>query len=236
MTAVPLVAIVFFAALLQTASGFGFALIVMPLLTLLLGVQAAAPLVALLGLALYGINLLRYRQGLLWQEVIRLGAAALVGVPIGVWLLSSLEERVVEAGLGLVLVLFGAYSLARPYGPQLDSSSWAYPAGFLAGCLGGAYNTPGPPVIVYGSLRQWPRDGFRSVLQALFLVSGVLVVIAHAVAGHLVAPIWNGFAVALPALLAGIVAGALLDQRLDPARFRRLVLAMMVVLGISLIL
>ena len=70
------------------------------------------------------------------------------------------------------------------------SRRWAYPAGFIAGCLGGAYNTAGPPVIVYGSLRQWPKEEFRAVLQAFFFVNAVFTVASHTIARHLTTTVW----------------------------------------------
>jgi uncharacterized membrane protein YfcA len=231
-----LVTIVFIAAALQTASGFGFALLVMPLLTLILGVRTAAPLVALAGLTLYAINLYRYRRAINLREVARLALAAAFGVPVGIWLLGNLDQRWVEAFLGGLLVTYAVYGLWSPRLPALESSWWSLPAGFLAGCLGGAYNTPGPPVIVYGNLRRMPRDGFRSMLQALFLFSGSLVVIGHALAGNLTAPILRAYALTVPALLLGILVGSFLDRRLSGSQFRTLVTAMIGVLGLSLLL
>lgn len=64
MTLILIAAVVFLAAFLQTLSGFGFALMVMPLITIAIGLRTAAPLVALTGLTLYAVNLARY-----WQAV-----------------------------------------------------------------------------------------------------------------------------------------------------------------------
>ncbi len=164
MTIPVLFAIVFLAALLQTTSGFGFALMAMPLVALVIGVKAAAPLVALVGFTLYAVNLVRYRRGLDWRVLLPLAVAAALGVPLGVWALGNLDEHVVKTVLGVILIAYGLYSLWRPHTAPLRSDLWAYPAGFLAGVLGGAFNTPGPPVIIYGNLRQWSRDLFRSTL------------------------------------------------------------------------
>jgi uncharacterized membrane protein YfcA len=64
---------IFVAVVMQTISGFGFALVIMPLLTMALGYQTAAPLVALVGLTLYVINFIRYRRAVNFGEVFRLG-------------------------------------------------------------------------------------------------------------------------------------------------------------------
>jgi hypothetical protein len=113
---------------------------------------------------------------------------------------------------------------------------WAYPAGFLAGCLGGAYNTPGPPVIVYGSLQQWPKDEYRAILQTLFFISGVLIVGSHLLAGHMTRSVWALYAWAAPALLLGLWTGTRLDRRVDQERFRTMVLVVILVLGTTLML
>ena len=237
MTDVLLVSIVFLAALLQTTSGFGFALMAMPLIALVVGVKTAAPLVAMLGFTLYAVNLVRYRQGLVLKEVARLAVAVAVGVPVGVWLFSSLDERIVEAVLGVVLIAYAAYMLLKSQAaPALQSNFWAYPVGFISGCLGGAFNTPGPPVIVYGDLKRWPRNQFRSTLQALFLFSSGLVILSHGLAGHVTRSILLSFALCIPFLLLGVWAGSHIDRRLDNERFRILVVVMILATGVLLLL
>ena len=236
MTAILIFALVFLAALVQSVSGFGFAVIIMPLITLVLGLQAAAPMVALTALTVYIVNLVRYRQSINVGEAVRLGVAAAFGVPIGIWALGNVSETLVKQVMGLVLIAYAIYALARPAASWVLSRSWVYPAGFLAGCMGGAYNTPGPPVIVYGSLRQWPKDEFRAVLQALFLVNAVLVVASHLLAGHVTADVLVYYLYALPALGLGIFVGSRMDRKVDRERFRILVTALILILGLSLVI
>ena len=223
------------AAFAQSLTGFGFALIMMPLLTVILGVRTAAPVVALTALTVYTINLIRYRRAINLPEVLRLGVASAAGVPVGIWVLSNADEQAVMRVLGLVLVAYATYSLLQPKAQRVLSRGWVYPAGFLAGCFGGAYNTPGPPVIVYGSMRQWPRDEFRAVLQALFFLNGVLVVVSHALAVHLTKQVMVHYLYALPALALGILVGSVVDRRIDHDRFRKIVVAMILVLGLALV-
>jgi uncharacterized membrane protein YfcA len=236
MTEALIVAIVFAAAFLQSLSGFGFAIIIMPLATLALGLRTAAPMVALAGLTVYSINLVRYRRAINVREVLRLGAASVLGVLLGIWVLANVDESAVKRVLGLILIAYATYSLLRPSLARPLSPWWVVPAGFLAGCLGGAYNTPGPPVIVYGALRQWPKDEFRAVLQGLFFINGVLVVASHAVAHHVTAEVLTYYLYAVPALGVGILVGARVDDKVDRERFRTLVTMMILALGLSLVL
>lgn len=235
MTLILIAAVVFLAAFLQTLSGFGFALMVMPLITIAIGLRTAAPLVALTGLTLYAVNLARYWQAVNVREVLHLGTASALGIPVGIWALVHVDEHLVKALLGLVLIAYAVYGLARPAMPHLSFGRWVYPAGFAAGCLGGAYNTPGPPVIVYGSLRQWPKEEFRAVLQAFFLFNATLVVTSHYLAHHLTPAVLTSYLYAVPMLVLGVWAGSRVDRRVDRERFRAIVTAMVLILGISLV-
>lgn len=235
MPGILIAAIVFVAAFAQSLTGFGFALMMMPLVTVVLGVRTAAPVVALAALTVYSVNLVRYRRSINVPEVLRLGVASAAGVPVGIWVLSNADEKVVMRILGLILVAYAGYSLLQPKTRRVLSRGWVYPAGFLAGCFGGAYNTPGPPVIVYGSMRQWPRDEFRAVLQALFFLNGILVVASHAFAEHLTKQVLVYYLYAVPALAVGILVGTVVDPRIDQNQFRRIVTAMILVLGLALV-
>ena len=234
-----IVIIVSIAAFMQSLTGFGFALVVMPLLTIVLGVRIAAPLVALAGLTVYTINLIRYRQAINVGEAARLAMASAIGVPIGVWVLSNADEMVVNRLLGLLLIAYAAYTsydqLAQPVVRRVLSGRWVYPAGFAAGCLGGAYNTPGPPVIVYGSLRQWPKEEFRAVLQTLFFLNATLVVVSHLLARNVTKEVLMFYLYAAPALVVGILAGSRVDRKINGNRFRIIVTVMILILGLALL-
>jgi uncharacterized membrane protein YfcA len=236
MTNLVIVAIVFAAAFVQSLSGFGFAALIMPLITFAVGLTTAAPLVALAGLTVYSINLIRYRQAIDAGEVVRLAGASLPGVPIGIWVLGNVDEAVVKLVLGLILIAYALYALLRPSAPRALSRRWVYPTGFIAGCLGGAYNTPGPPAIIYGQLRQWPKDEFRAVLQALFLANGVMVVASHLIARHITHSVLTLYAYAAPALVLGIVTGSRVDGKVDGSRFRTLVTVLILLLGLLLVI
>ncbi len=226
---------VFLAAFMQTLTGFGFALLVMPLITLMIGLRNAAPLVALAGLTLYLVNFFRYRQAVAWPEVLRLSVGIVFGVPLGVWALSHVAESAVQRLLGVVLVVYAVYALWQPGTLYLRSRGWVYAFGFVAGCLGGAYNTPGPPLVMYGALRRWPKGPFRAVLQSLFIVNAALVVTLHYFTNHLTAPVFRWYLYAVPALLLGILLGSRVDKKLNSVHFRALVTVMILVLGLSLL-
>ncbi|MFZ0548522.1 MAG: sulfite exporter TauE/SafE family protein [Candidatus Promineifilaceae bacterium] len=226
--------VVFLALFTQSLSGFGLALVSMPLLVSLVGIQTAAPLVAIIALFGEVILLVYYREALNLGVIWRLALASIIGIPVGVLLLRAAPERLVLGLLGFIVAGYALYALFNFRLPRLEGALWAYTAGFLAGILGGAYNTSGPPVIVYGNCRRWPRDSFKSNLQGFFTLNSVAILVSHALAGSFTADVWRLVPFGLSAAVIGIIAGTRLDKRLNPETFRKVVLVLLFFIGVKL--
>ncbi len=228
--------ITFFAILTQSFTGFGLALVSMPLLTSVVGLQTATPLVALISLTAEAIILARYRDALNLKAVKQIALASVFGVPVGVLILRQVNEAIILPLMGVIVAGYAIYALFGPRLPAMAHPYWANSLGFVSGVLGGAYNITGPPVIIYGHCRRWQPAEFKGNLQGFFLLNSTLVLIAHAVARNLTAPVWHDFVFTLPAIGLGALAGFALDKRVEPDRFRTIVLWLLVGVGLSLIL
>ncbi len=233
MTAL-VVFIFFLAAFQQSLSGFGFALVSMPILVHLVGIQVAAPLVASVGMLLTIINATRWRKAIDWSEIRRLGIWMLLGIPLGILSVDYLPEMALKTGLGALLVGYSLFALFKPEKLPIISRRWAYPSGFIAGIFGGAYNTSGPPLILYGNLRQWPHQRFRAVLQGVFSFSATLVASGHLMAGHFTPRVMALMLPASAAVLLGVLAGAHLDRRIKPQHLHTWITVVTLLLGLSL--
>ncbi len=236
----PLIMVVWFlvagAAALQSLSGFGFALMLMPVMTLLLGVRTAAPLVALFGFSLYVTNVFRLFSHLRWRDLLPMAAAGALGVPLGVYALTTVDERPISAVLGVLLLAYTGYALFQPQ-MVISLPRWAiWAAGFVGGVLGGAYNTSGPPVIICGRVSGWPRDEFRSTLQGFFLLTGLVTISSHFVAGHMNANVMRLYGLGLPALVVGVVTADRVDRQLNARAFHLIVNTLLMGMGASLLL
>ena len=224
------------AAFTQSLTGFGSALVSMAVLPGLIGIRTAAPLVTLITVTIDVALLARYRQALNLRAIWRLVTALVLGVPLGILVLRRVEERFVLAILGVVIAGYALYALLSPRLPRLEHPAWAYGFGFLAGVLGGAYNTSGPPVVIFGNCQRWPPSEFKGNLQGFFLVNDLLVIAGHALSRNLTALVLRDYLIVLPALIVGLFVGGRLDRRLDPGLFRKIVLVLLVVMGLRLVL
>ena len=233
----PLVSLIVLAGCFtQSLTGFGVALVTMAMLPSLMGLDIATPLVALVGITLEVLMLLRYHASLRFKSILGLLLSSLVAIPFGVIYFRRLDEEYALFILGLVITIYALYALIGFRLPVLSHPAWALLFGLASGVLGGAYNTSGPPVIVYGNCRRWSPREFKSNLSGFFLAGSVVVVSTHWASGNITHDVWSGFLVSLPALLLGFLLGQSMDKRLNPESFRRIVLVLLVILGARLMM
>ncbi len=228
--------IIFLGVFTQSLTGFGSALVCMAILPALVGLEIAAPLVALVSITLEMMLLVKYRKAFHWQAIKPLVLSALIGIPIGVWALRKVNEEIFLRILGFVIAGYAIYALLNIRLVKMKRPAWAYAMGFLSGLLGGAYNTSGPPVVIYGNCRGWQPIEFKTNLQGFFLISNLFVVANHAWQGNLTRPVMEYYLWSIPAILIGVITGAGLDRYLSPEVFRKIVEVLLIMLGIRLIL
>ncbi|HEU0294491.1 MAG TPA: sulfite exporter TauE/SafE family protein [Anaerolineales bacterium] len=228
--------VIFFGAFTQSLTGFGIGLVTMAMLPALLGLHTATPLVALAGTVLEVTMLIRYHQSLQLRSIWRLVVAATLAVPAGVYILQRVNEHIALLILGIIITGYAIYALIGFRLPELGHSYWAWLLGGLGGMLGGAFNTAGPPVIIYGNCRKWSPQEFKSNLAGFFIVNSLIVVSTHWWSGNYTLAVMTTFWWSLPALFLGFWAGQSLDRWLNPERFRKIVLLLLVGLGVRLML
>lgn len=229
------ISILFISTLTRSTFGFGDAVVAMPLLTLTIGIHMATPVVALMGATISLIIIMGDWRKIDVKAAWRLVVASIIGIPVGVFLLKTAPEAWVKGFLGVLLISFSLYSLMQPSLPLLQQQNWAYGFGFIAGILGAAYNTNGPPVVIYGTLRRWPPVRFRATLQGYFLPSFIFIAISHGLGGLWTFEVARLYALALPAILAATFLGGKLNKHIPADRFARFLYIALIGLGVLLL-
>ena len=231
----PVVSILVMSAFARGMIGFGNALIAMPLLALVVSVQIASPVVALANLTGILVILVGHWRSVDVKAAWRLTLSSLIGIPIGLFFIKSANESLVRVLLGAMLIAFGLYYLIAPRLPYLRGEGTSYAFGLASGVLGGAYNTNGPPIVIYGALRRWPPESFRATLQGVFLPTNLMVIVGHALAGLATPTVLRLYAYSLPLMLPATLLGMRLGRRIPEGQFSRLVYAFLVAMGALLI-
>jgi uncharacterized membrane protein YfcA len=228
--------IIFTAVLVRSVFGFGDALLAMPLLAVYRGLDFATPLMAMVGFTIAGLIIISDRRKVLISPVIRLVISSLIGIPVGICFLTRLDELIVKTLLAGLIILFSLYRLAGWKLRIRISRGWSWMFGFIAGILGGAYNTNGPPVVIYGTLTDWEPGQFRATLQGYFLSTGLFILAGHAMAGLWTREVVTGYLYCLPVILLAFLTGLVIRSKISTDRFYTWVYILLIALGGYLLL
>ncbi len=227
--------IVFISTLTRSTFGFGDALIAMPLLSLFVNIKIATPLIALIAFFIAISILIKNINRVEFKSAWRLILSSLVGIPIGLWYLKDINESVIKLILGVIILFFGIYSLVKPKLVELKKETYSWIFGFFAGILGGAYNTNGPPIVIYSSLKKWNPQNFRATLQGYFFTTGILIIAGHGLAGNFTKEVLTYFVYCLPVVLIAVIIGAKINKRIPLEKFHKFIYLILIILGAVLI-
>lgn len=231
-----ILAIIFVATLIRSTFGFGDALFAMPILAFTAGIKTATPLMALVGFSIALTIIIIDIKKVEIKSAIRLVISSFIGIPVGLLFFKGIDEDIIKIILGVLILLFSAYNLFKTKLIQLKSDKFAWIFGFTAGILGAAYNTSGPPVIIYGTIRKWNPKKFRASLQAYFLPTGFMLIIGHIIAGNITKPVVGTYLYSLPLILLAIFIGNLLNKKIPPGKFNIYIYVILIILGAILII
>jgi uncharacterized membrane protein YfcA len=229
-------AIAFCGALVFGLTGFGAALITIPLATHFVALPFALALFALTDLvSALGVGLERPKDAVR-SEWTRLVPMILVGTALGVTVLVNLPRAAGMLLLGVFVLSYAIYSFARHAVARVVSPRWAWIAGLAGGITSTLFGAGGPPYAIYLSQRGLTKAQFRATLAFATLTSISLRVLAFLVTGLLLdREIWIAALVTVPAALAGITLSRRLFLRISRDTLLRAVSVMLLASGASLV-
>lgn len=230
--------VIFLAYAVFGMTGFGAAVVAVPVLVQFMPLQFAVPLVVLFDLVCTALVGGRNWRHVALAELRRLMPWMSLGIVVGVTLLHGAGARWPLMLLGsFVLVvcarnLRGAKAAARP--PL--KGRWAFPFGFLGGIFSALFGTGGPIYTIYLARQLSAVDQFRATASVVILLSGVVRTVAFGAAGLYSQPaiLWVALAL-VPASLAGLFAGSRLRSRVSPELLRRAIFILLAVAGVGAI-
>jgi uncharacterized protein len=221
------------AALVQAVTGFGFGLLSVPVMTLAIDVKVAVVVSSFVGATVTTWQAWAMRGERDKALVKRMIIPAYLGMPIGLLIYVVVADDVLRVMLGvavLAAVVLLVAPVPIPVGAPLDIG-----AGFISGVLNSSLSTNGPPLVFALHARNLAPHTFRATISMIFSLSNVVGLTLFVVAGKVNRDGLVAAAVALPAMGIGQLLGLPLRRRVDPARFRVLTLALLVVAAISAI-
>lgn len=248
------------AAFVQSASGFGFALVAVAVLPQIIGLESAISLIAAFSLLVSLSTLWLNRGDFSWSRTWPLTVAICATLPIGFWFLKNADGMILVRALGVILITVAVMDLRISalkffryrFGKRKDSASarstiaaipeeeirtlpkWSvWPLGMIGGLLGGAFNVSGPPAVAYVYSQPWSKLQTVAVLQTVFLIAGLFRNGLMIAAGDYNAQLMRWVACSIPTALLAIWLGKKLLDRLPKNLLKLMVFTFILVMGVK---
>jgi uncharacterized membrane protein YfcA len=207
-----------------------------PILSLVMDIHQAVPLSVLVAF-FFGPYLTRTnRRTIDFKTALPMVAAGMIGVPVGVTTLSNLDANTATMILGIAMTVLVIGQNVLNLQMIGEAKPWkAAIAGTLGGVLGGAFNTSGPPVVVYLHLTTPPKQA-RSTMYFVFLILGTNTLINQMIHGLTTMDTLKTALIVGWCGLIGAHFGGRLSDKVPTDKFKRIVTWFIVLLGVYLVL
>lgn len=226
----------FLGGLTTGVAGFAMGLVVSGIWLHIITPIQTATLIVLYALLTQTYSMWKLQHALDWKRLAPFVISGVIGVPLGTMMLTWIDPGHMRTAIGVLLVMFATYNLVRPtFRPVHAGVPADIGIGFFNGMLGGLTGLGGIIVTVWCQLRAWPKDVQRAVFQPVILAAGVMSVASFAAAGAVTVDVLKLYVLGIPTMLLGLWVGFKLYGKLDDAAFRKVVLWLLLVSGVSLV-
>lgn len=228
--------IVLLANIVFGISGFGLTLIAIPLLAHLFPIKFVIPMVVLLDVVASLRQATKLRSGVYKQELVPLLPFMLAGMGAGAFLLIRLPAEILLMGLGILVLVYGVYYVLR-HDSVFRLARWtAVPIGLFAGTISALFGVGAPLYVMYLTGRGATPDHIRATMPVIFSFTTVGRIVLFAATGLFSESVLLTAAALLPVMLLGLYLGNRLHLNLSRNHVVRIIGALLVLSGFSLVL
>jgi uncharacterized membrane protein YfcA len=227
----------FLAAFVTGLAGFAFGMIAAAIWLHALTPMQATVLIVAYAFLVQSYAVWKLRRALNFGRLMPFIIGSAVGIPAGIAVLRWAAPAELRIAVGVLLILFSLYNLSRPKLPEVKQAGALLDGGVgvLNGILGGSTGLGGILPTIWCGMRGWPKDEQRAVFQPTAVATFLMIMIWLGSSGTVTADMLRLFVIGLPALMAGSWLGWKLYGKLDEATFRKIVLGLLLVSGVTLV-
>ena len=220
------------AGLMRGFAGVGSGMLMAPVFAILFGPVQTVAVIVLMEIVVTGQLLPGVRREIDWKVIAPMGAAAACLMPVGSWLLVTLDPDLIARGIALVVVAFSVVLMAG-WRYEGGKKLWAtLSVGALSGVLMASTSLGNPPVMAYLLSSQDTAATNRANFTGYFAVTLVALIAMMAVAGLIDGNAVATAAILLPVFIAGAWIGARLFRQSSETLYRRVALGLLFCVGL----
>jgi uncharacterized membrane protein YfcA len=224
--------------LIKGVISIGLPLIALPLLLIVVDVKTA---IALLMVPMVVSNVMQAVEGegtgVLLRRFAPLLVALAIGTMIGTALFAALDRRTLELTIGPLAIVFATASYFHPnLSVPARSEGWLGPViGLFSGVLGGMTTFFGPLLAGYVVGLRLPRETFIKTISMVYVCAAVFLLVGGVTHGYATPLLLLISTVGMVPVYFGMRVGARIRHRIDPEKFRILVLGAVWLTGANMI-
>ncbi|MCK4758154.1 MAG: sulfite exporter TauE/SafE family protein [Thermoplasmata archaeon] len=225
------IVMLFFAGMMQGLLGFGFSMVSIPILIMCINSQLLIPIVIVHSLVINAFLFYKVRKYAELKRIRPLIATAIIGIPIGTYLLLVIDPQIFRVFIGVFIVFFGIAYL-KDYRKELKNEKMTFiPVGLISGILNGSITLSGPPVIFCFTNQGVRKKIFRANMIAYFFLLNLATIPFFLIGGLLTPEVIKFSALLLPGMMIGAFSGACLVKRVNERAFRKIAMVVVTVSG-----
>lgn len=228
--------IVMISSIAQGITGFGFALLAVPLLSLIMPFGQVVPIVV--GLSLFSnlVMILKLYQHVELKKIWLLIVFGFIGIPIGGYILLVIEAVILKVLVGLFIFVF-AILLLRKITFPIRNEYLAFPiVGILSGLLNGSISASGPPLVLFLTNQGKDQQVFKANLAFYGVFLNISTMVVFFMNGTLSRDVIELIVQLLVIMIVGTVIGMVVAKKIDKDMFRKLVIYLLLVSSVWMIL
>lgn len=226
----------FFSSCLQGITGFGFSLLSVPLLSLVLAPKIFVPILIMYSIVINSTVILSAIKEIRFKDMLLLFPFTFVGIPLGVHILKNFPRSNLQLLIGTIVIIFVIYQLIGKIKIKANRKYMYLIAGFFSGILGGSISMSGPPVIMLFSNQRRGKHNFRVNLAVYFLILNIITTAVYLINKMITIDVLNRSVLYFLPMFLGVIIGNVLSHKIPEKGFRKVTLILMLFMGILTLL
>ena len=222
--------IILFSGMVQSAIGFGYALVAMALLPFFLEVKPANLIVSYSAFAPIALAAWVYRKEMARESILLALTSALLALPLGIAVLVYVDDDLLVRLTGCIILAMAIDGLVRKTTVSAESPTsnlWTVIAGAASGFLAGAVTIGGPPIAIYTARQPWSPKKMKAFLTTFLLVVTTIKLFGLMTTNLVNREILFVSALVIPFAFLGGQIGVWISDKINPRLFRYLILGML---------
>ncbi|MFC0272940.1 sulfite exporter TauE/SafE family protein [Metabacillus herbersteinensis] len=226
--------IILVASILQTSTGFGFSILATPFLLLIFKPTEAIQINIILSLVISCALITKVRKDIDFGILKRFMLGSVAGLPLGIMIFLLVDLTKLKVGISLTILALTIMLMLKFHINQSKSKDMV--VGGLSGSLTSSIGMPGPPLLLYFSGTDTPKEKLRGTTLAFYLYIYFMSLIIQIIFAGTTKTIWISSGVALPLVFLGLYVGQLLFKRINQNLFRKFTYLILLFTGVYMLI